>query len=363
MNHVRHFAEDARQVWHRIAPDSLSDSDDSCELVCSRERITPRRTAGHIPPSQRCAACESETTPMQDNLPALHGGSSEIAVARPPAMVLSEAKEAAAALKTVLDQKPNKVMFNNEQYLEAEDWILLGRFYGITGKVDWTRPVTFGDVSGFEARAVAIRADGLEISAAEAMCLNDEEKWRARPKYAWCYVTKSGTKVVDDPGPDAIVWIPNPNKPGKKMPQKERTLIGEETVPLFQLRSMAQTRALAKVLANVLRWVPVLAGYKGTPAEEMSGDNSRPPRDVTVTVEEPETITKAELKRLQEHAQAAGHSRESLLEWLGVEKLTEVRRSELEAIMLRVDNTTPLSEPVEGLKADHEISFDEPATA
>jgi hypothetical protein len=40
-------------------------------------------------------------------------------------------------------------------------------------------------------------------------------------------------------------------------------------VPLYQLASMAQTRANAKVMRNVLSWVAVLAGYKPTPAEEM----------------------------------------------------------------------------------------------
>ena len=33
--------------------------------------------------------------------------------------------------------------------------------------------------------------------------------------------------------------------------------------------SMAQTRATSKALGQVLRWVPELAGYAGTPAEEM----------------------------------------------------------------------------------------------
>src|SRR5262249_27437128 len=42
--------------------------------------------------------------------------------------------------------------------------------------------------------------------------------------------------------------------------------------PLFQLRSMAQTRACAKAMRNVLAWVVVLAGYAPTPAEEMTGE-------------------------------------------------------------------------------------------
>lgn len=300
---------------------------------------------------------------MSDNLPAIMGEVvHDVAVARPPEMVLDEARKAAVALKTVLDQKPNKVMFNNEQYLEAEDWILLGRFYGITAKVDWTRHVTFGDVAGFEARAIAVRADGVEISAAEAMCLNDEEKWKSRPKYAWCYVTKSGAKVVDDPGPSEITWIPNPNKPDKKMPKKERTLIGEETVPLFQLRSMAQTRAIAKALSNVLRWVPVLAGYKGTPAEEMSGATAEA-REPDTAQHAPDCITKAQAKALVKRAEAAGHEIDAVLVWLGVAGLGEVKAADFEAILLRVDNTTPLSEPVDGLRLPWEVAFDDGAAA
>src|SRR3990167_4301795 len=41
---------------------------------------------------------------------------------------------------------------------------------------------------------------------------------------------------------------------------------------------MAQTRAGSKALSNVLRWVVVLAGYKGTPAEEMTGSEPRTER-------------------------------------------------------------------------------------
>ncbi len=349
-------------VWHRVS--DHRDADDTCVIRCTGVRVMPLRTALHIPPKHLCADCQQtkETKPMNDNLPAIAGEiMHEVAVARPPEIVLDEARKAATALKTVLDQKPNKVMFNNEQYLEAEDWILLGRFYGITGKIVATTFVEFGTVQGFEARAVAVRADGMEISAAEAMCLNDEEKWRARPKYAWCYVTKSGEKVVDDPGPDQIVWEPNPQKPGKKRPKKERTLMGEESVPLFQLRSMAQTRAMAKVLSNVLRWVPVLAGYKGTPAEEMSGAEPQA-REPEVIQREADGITKAQAKVLVQRAKAAGHDLPELMEWLGVETLGEVKQADFDAILARVDNVTPLSEPVEGMKREEEIPFEEPGS-
>src|SRR6185437_14382005 len=68
----------------------------------------------------------------------------------------------------------------------------------------------------------------LVISSAEAMCLNDEPNWKSKP--------------------------------------------------MFQLKSMAQTRACAKALRNVLAWVVVLAGYAPTPAEEMDSSQESQPQ-------------------------------------------------------------------------------------
>src|SRR6185437_7441665 len=142
----------------------------------------------------------------------------QMAVSRPPEVVLAEATEAAKALKAVIDNKPRKVTFNGHVYLEFEDWRTVAKFYGATVKVTDTKFVEFGEVKGFEAKAVVINvATGMEISGAEAMCLNDEPNWKKKP--------------------------------------------------LFQLKSMAQTRASAKALRNVFAWVVVLAGYKPTPAE------------------------------------------------------------------------------------------------
>lgn len=187
-----------------------------------------------------------------------------------PAEVLAAAREAAVALRDVLAQKPRKVVMNGEQYLEFEDWQTLGRFYGITAKEDGeVEFVDFAGVQGFKASAEAIDRDGRVLSRATAFCLNDEEKWGTRPKYEWVYALRDGGTSVEDPGFDNIVWIPNPKKPGKNMPKRERMQVGEERVPMFQLASMAQTRANAKVLRNVLSWVAVLAGYRPTPAEEI----------------------------------------------------------------------------------------------
>jgi hypothetical protein len=89
---------------------------------------------------------------------------------------------------------------------------------GVTPVCAWTRPVDQGLGGRVEARTL----DGRIIGAAEAECLRSESTWKSRDDYA--------------------------------------------------LRSMAQTRATSKALGSVLRFVVTLAGYSGTPAEEMPGE-------------------------------------------------------------------------------------------
>jgi hypothetical protein len=144
----------------------------------------------------------------------------ELVLAGQPEEVLRQAQNAAFQLKKVIDGKKNPVKFRDEIYLEFEDWQTVGRFYGVTAKIASVEFVEFGGVKGFHARAIAIRSDGeIVASAAEAFCLSDEDNWKAKS--------------------------------------------------LAQMASMAQTRACAKSLRNVLSWVVVLAGYMPTPAEEL----------------------------------------------------------------------------------------------
>lgn len=154
--------------------------------------------------------------------------SAQLAMSRAPEIVLQEAAKAAQALRDVIERKPQKVVINGKQFLQFEDWQTLGRFYGVTVAARATNYIEQGRSRGYECHAEAIRADGQVISAAQAMCMDDEQKWKDKP--------------------------------------------------LFQLRSMAQTRAQAKALRNVLAWVVVMAGYAPTPAEEMDSAHSDAPR-------------------------------------------------------------------------------------
>jgi HD-GYP domain-containing protein (c-di-GMP phosphodiesterase class II) len=166
----------------------------------------------------------------------------QLAMQRAPEIVLQEAAKAAQALRDVIERKPSKVVINGKTFLQFEDWQTLGRFYGVTVAARTTNYIEQGRVRGYECHAEAIRADGQVISAAQAMCLDDEKTWHDKP--------------------------------------------------LFQLRSMAQTRAQAKALRNVLAWVVVMAGYSPTPSEEMTENRNSIASRMEYTPMHPERVRK-----------------------------------------------------------------------
>ena len=204
-------------------------------------------------------------------------GNDALALQRTPDLVLEEATRAAKALANVIEGKPKKVQFNGKTYLQFEDWQTLGRFYGVTAVCRATKYTEFGEgeypIRGFEATADALLvATGQVISSAEALCLDDEQNWNRKP--------------------------------------------------LFQLKSMAQTRACAKALRNVLAWVVVLAGYAPTPAEEMESETAQPtvgtPRRKSQTVEvDSATISEAQQKRLFALAKTNNVSKDEVHDILG----------------------------------------------
>lgn len=159
---------------------------------------------------------------------------------RSPESALKEAEMVAKAFKLRADRLALYKQIGASKHLLIEGWQTLAAIYRVTAGIVSDRYVEFGDAEGFEATAEAIYVPtGNRISTANAMCLNDEENWGFRPKYEY----------VD----------------GKK------EKVGDVAVPLQQLRSMAQTRACSKVLSNLLKWVARMAGFAGTPAEEMTG--------------------------------------------------------------------------------------------
>jgi hypothetical protein len=132
-----------------------------------------------------------------------------------PTEVLAAAKTVAEALKGALKTGGMVIRIRDSEHVRIEGWQTLGSMLGVTPYVVWSRPIE----GGWEARAEARAQDGRPVGAGEAMCSRGEKTWKGRDDYA--------------------------------------------------IRSMAQTRAMSKALSGPLRFIITLAGYSGTPAEEL----------------------------------------------------------------------------------------------
>lgn len=165
---------------------------------------------------------------------------------RTPSEIVKSAVEAARVLEDIIKQNKIKpVEFNGKRHLEIGHWQTIAKFFFCTPGTEDAEPVEIHGVKGFKAKAYVIDERTKErVGSAEAYCMMDEPKWNTRAKYE---------------------FNKNTNK---------REYVGQEKVPLFQLASMAQTRAASKALSNKFKYVAILAGYDPTPAEEMDEDTA-----------------------------------------------------------------------------------------
>lgn len=130
-------------------------------------------------------------------------------------------------MRVVKDVGLSRKFGGDRPHLYAEAWQILARFSGYHGLVDEpTEIVEEGKIIGFKAQAHVYDKNGMEVSRASSYCMRDEGNWKNKP--------------------------------------------------MFQLASMAQTRALSKAYRLDLGWVAVMAGYSATPAEEMDGVHETP---------------------------------------------------------------------------------------
>jgi hypothetical protein len=153
-----------------------------------------------------------------------------------PVEVVEKAGRIADTLKAVLRSRGMIQQIGGRDHVKVEGWTTLGAMLGVVPVVTWTRKLE----NGWEARVEARTLDGRVIGAAEAECLRDEKHWKSRDDYA--------------------------------------------------LRSMAQTRAISKALGGPLRFIITLAGYEGTPAEEMPADTQAAAADRKASPSEQRTI-------------------------------------------------------------------------
>lgn len=138
-----------------------------------------------------------------------------------PKGIIRTATVMANELAAVVERKRLFAMISGRKHVTVEGWTLLGSLCGVFPVVEWSRPIE----NGWEARVEARTLSGAVVGAAEAQCSRSEKTWASRDDYA--------------------------------------------------LRSMAQTRATSKALRLPLSFVMTLAGFEGTPADEMPGVEKR----------------------------------------------------------------------------------------
>lgn len=140
-----------------------------------------------------------------------------------PADRVTQATQIANALSPVITGKHLYADIQGKKHVLYEGWATLGALVGVFPVTVWTKETENGYLARVEARTIA----GAVVGAAEAECSRTENRWASAPDYA--------------------------------------------------VRSMAQTRAGSKALRMPLGFIMQLAGFEGTPAEEMDGVIKEPP--------------------------------------------------------------------------------------
>jgi hypothetical protein len=135
-----------------------------------------------------------------------------------PTLAVERMSEMAKILVDVVRERRLVMRISGKEYLLAPGWAVLAGMTGLSPYTAWTRPLEDG--TGYIARVEVRRVvDGTVISAAEQVCSRSEAKWAKADDHA--------------------------------------------------LMGMAQTRASSRALRGPLAQIVELAGYAGTPYEEM----------------------------------------------------------------------------------------------
>lgn len=169
-----------------------------------------------------------------------------LSLALDPVKALAMAKSVGEALNDTIEKKDRdgEPLFyqkmGKNRHAKFELWQLVAFCFGVTTRLVSVCSV-YDDMSGaagFEAIVESLHGTRI-IGQAAARCLNNEDNWNTRPKYVY--------------------------------EGNQRREVARVPVASYQLESMAQTRAASKVLASHFRWILILSGFSGTPAEEADG--------------------------------------------------------------------------------------------
>lgn len=147
-----------------------------------------------------------------------------------PQAAVAYAARISEAIAGVLKPKNGYEVISGRKHITIEGWQTMAAMTGHRVEVEWSRiaeglPATERGLYAWEARAVVRDQSGNVVASGESMADPNER--------------------------DALKkWASGGN---------------------FAVRSMAQTRAMSRALSSRMRYIVQLAGFSGTPAEEMGG--------------------------------------------------------------------------------------------
>lgn len=140
-----------------------------------------------------------------------------------PVLILEESKAIANALADIIKEKKLYTPINGKDYVHVEGWTTLGALVKVFPILDWSKRLDREDEVIYESRVIAQTLKGEIIGIGEGLASGNER-------------TKSGSPKWTDE---------------------------------YAIKSMSITRATSKALRIPLGWIMTLAGYEGTPFEEM----------------------------------------------------------------------------------------------
>jgi hypothetical protein len=133
--------------------------------------------------------------------------------------VLWKATAIANLLAPIVEKAKLYSMISGRKYVKVEGWATMLSMLGIFPSTEYARRLDREGEICYEARVVLRHTSGLEVGAGEGICSSKEKNWANRDEFA--------------------------------------------------IKSMAQTRATGKAARLGFSWIVALAGYEGTPLEEM----------------------------------------------------------------------------------------------
>lgn len=236
-----------------------------------------------------------------------------LTMTRKPEHVIRQAMEAGEALKAEVQKNNWSVNLGGRNpHVMYEGAQFLGWLFQVSARVvpGSTQYIEMGNAQGFQAEAETVSMKtGIVATRASAMCMNDEENWSMRQKYEGRGTERR--KATDAAG--NLVMVPT---------------------PLFQLRSMAETRACSKAFRLLFAWIYTAKGFASTGAEEMEpGHHIRQPQ---ARATPGNTITEPQRKRMFAMAYDKKKSTEDIVGMIrhfGFESANDITRDKYDEIV------------------------------